>query len=212
MKLDRDAAFYNGAVMGSFLNDLRYGFRMLRKSSAFTAVAVLSLALGIGVNTAIFTLVNAFGLRPLPVPNPQELFFIGAQSESGNTAGFSYPLFEAVRDHNQTLAGIFVSTPGTMNVAVDGEAELARHGGQYVSDDYFAVLGVRAVVGRTFTSADDKPVAVISFDYWGRRFGRDTSAVGKSIDVNAHPFTIIGVMPRHFFGISVGNSPDVIIP
>jgi hypothetical protein len=131
----------------TLLQDLRYALRMLRKNPGFAAVAVLSLALGIGVNTTIFTLVNAFGLRPLPVQKPEELVFIGAQSKSGNTAGFSYPLFEAVRDRNRTLAGIFVSIPGAMNVAVDGEAELARNGGQYVSGDYFQVLGVRAVIG-----------------------------------------------------------------
>src|SRR5207244_441879 len=125
-------------------------------------------ALGIGVNTAIFTLVNAFGLWPLPVRNPQELFFVGAESEPGNTAGFSYPLFEAVHDRNRTLAGVFVSASGAINVSVDGEAQLARNGGQYVSEDYFSVLGVRAVAGRTFTSADDQPVAVLSHDYWER--------------------------------------------
>ncbi len=194
------------------LHDLRYGLRMLRKNPGFTAVAVLSLALGIGVNTTIFSLVNALGLRPLPVQKPEELVFVGAQSESGNTAGFSYPLFQAVRDRNRTLAGIFVSTPGAMNVSVEGKAELARNGGQYVSDDYFTVLGVRAVVGRCFTSEDSQPAVMISYPYWERRFGRDPGVVGKSIDVNAHPLTVVGVMPRQFFGISVGASPDVIVP
>jgi hypothetical protein len=196
----------------TLFQDIRYAFRTMRHNRAFTAVAVLSLALGMGVNTAIFTLVNAFGLRPLPVLNPEELFFAGAESAPGNTAGFSYPLFEAVRDRNQTLAGLFVCASGAINVSVDGEAELARNGGLYVSDDYFSVLGVRAVTGRTFTSADDQPVAVLSHDYWERRFGQDPSAVGKSIEVNAHPFTVIGVTPRQFFGITVGRSPDVIVP
>jgi predicted permease len=196
----------------TLLRDIRYASRTMRHNRAFSAVAVLSLALGMGVNTAIFTLVNAFGLRPLPVRNPEELFFVGAESEPGNTAGFSYPLFEAVHDRNQTLSGVFVYASGAINVSADGEAELARNGGMYVSDDYFSVLGVRAVAGRTFTSADDQPVAVLSHDYWERRFGRDPSVVGKSIEVNAHPFTVIGVTPRQFFGISVGRSPDVIVP
>ena len=200
------------AFIDTLRQDLRYAIRGMWRSPGFTAIAVLSLALGIGVNTAIFTLVNAMGLRPLPVLNPNDLFFIGAESEPGNTAGFSYPLFKAVRDRNQTLAGVFVSAGGAMNVSVEGGAELARNGGLYVSDDYFSVLGVRAVAGRVFTSADDQPVAVLGYDYWERRFGRDASVVGKSIEINAHPFTVIGVTPRRFFGTSTGMSPDVFVP
>ena len=200
------------AFIDTLRQDLRYAIRGMWRSPGFTAIAVLSLALGIGVNTAIFTLVNTMGLRPLPVLNPNDLFFIGAESEPGNTAGFSYPLFKAVRDRNQTLAGVFVSAGGAMNVSVEGGAELARNGGLYVSDDYFSVLGVRAVAGRVFTSADDQPVAVLGYDYWERRFGRDASVVGKSIEINAHPFTVIGVTPRRFFGTSTGMSPDVFVP
>src|SRR5947207_7488162 len=190
---------------------------MLAKNPGFTAVAILTLALGIGANTTMFSLVNAVLLRTLPVERPQELVLLSPVDERGNSLGFSYPLFEAVRDHNHTLAGIFALSGGPMNVSVDGQAELAPGGGQYVSGSYFSTLGVRAVAGRTFTTEDDKvpgrhPVAVISYNYWKRRFARDPSAVGKTIYLNGHPFTVIGVTPPRFFGISTDYSPDLTVP
>src|SRR5947208_17092685 len=190
---------------------------MLAKNPGFTAVAILTLALGIGANTTMFSLVNALLLRMLPVERPQELVLLSPVDERGNSLGFSYPLFEAIRDHNHTLAGIFALSGGPMNVSVDGQAELAPGGGQYVSGSYFSTLGVRAVAGRTFTAEDDEvpgqhPVAVISYNYWKRRFARDPSAVGKTIYLNGHPFTVIGVTPPRFFGISTDHSPDVTVP
>ncbi|PYV22208.1 MAG: multidrug ABC transporter substrate-binding protein [Acidobacteria bacterium] len=165
----------------------------------------------------MFSLVNALLLRMLPVERPQELVLLSPVDERGNSLGFSYPLFEAVRDHSHTLAGIFALSGGPMNVSVDGQAELAPGGGQYVSGSYFSTLGVRAVAGRTFTAEDDEvpgqhPVAVISYNYWKRRFARDPSAVGKTIYLNGHPFTVIGVTPPRFFGISTDHSPDVTVP
>jgi len=197
--------------------DVRYALRTLRKNLGFTVVAVLTLALGIGANTAIFSLINALGLRPLPVQKPEELVLIMPANERNGDFGFSYPLYKAVRDENRTLAGAFVSAGGPMNVSVDGQAELAPNGGGYVSGSYFSVLGVEAVAGRTFTPAEDKvpgqnPVAVISYRYWRRRFALSPSVIGKTIYLNGVPFTIIGVTPPRFFGIEVGRSPDITVP
>ena len=197
--------------------DLRFGLRMLRKSPGFTAVAVLTLALGIGANTAIFSFVNAMVIRPLPVERPSELAFLVPTDRQSGSLGFSYPLFEAVRDQNRTLAGVFVTARGLMNVSVDGQAELAPGGGQYVSSSYFSTLGVEAIFGRTFTAAEDKvpgqnPVAVISYGYWRRRFALSPSTVGKTIYLNGIPFTIIGVTGPRFFGIVVGHPPDITVP
>jgi predicted permease len=196
--------------------DFRYGARMLRRSPGFTAVAVLTLALGIGANTAIFSLINALGLRPLPVQKPEELVLINPNDRNGDW-GFSYPLYEAVRDENRTLAGVFVIAGGPMNVSVDGQAELAPNGGGYVSGSYFPTLGVEAIAGRTFTAAEDKvsgqnPVAVISYGYWRRRFALSLSAIDKKIYLNGVPFTIIGVTPQRFFGLQVGRPPDITVP
>ena len=199
------------------VGDTRYAARMLRRAPGFTAVAVLTLALGIGTNTAIFSLINALGLRPLPVQKPEELVLIMPANERNGDWGFSYPLYEAVRDENRTLAGVFVNAGGPMNVSVDGQAELAPNGGEYVSGSYFSTLGVEAVAGRTFTPAEDRvpgqnPVAVISYGYWRRRFALSPSVIGKAIYLNGVPFTIIGVTPPRFFGLLVGDSPDITVP
>ena len=198
-------------------SDLRYGARMLRRSPGFTAVAVLTLALGIGANTAIFSFINALRMRTLPVHWPDELVLITPANDRNGDLGFSYPLYEAVRDENRTLAAIFVRAGGAMSVSVDGQAEIAANGGQYVSGSYFSTLGVQAFAGRTFTPAEDKvpgqnPVAVISYSYWKHRFALRPSAIGKTIYLNGIPFTIIGVTPPRFFGIEVGRSPDITVP
>jgi predicted permease len=196
--------------------DLQYGFRMLRRSPGFTATAVLSLALGIGVNTAVFTVIDAVLLKMLPVKNPEELVQIMNVSPNDRrpNAAFSYPTFERLRDR-QLVRGMFASAGLRLNATVDGQAEPAR--GQLVSGSFFTVLGVQPVIGRTFTADDDRvpgghPVAVISHGYWKRRFALDPSVVGKGIALNAKPFAIIGVTPPDFFGIQVGDSTDFWIP
>ncbi|HKM55515.1 MAG TPA: ABC transporter permease [Isosphaeraceae bacterium] len=204
-------------MLDALFQDVRYGLRMLAKNPGFTLVAVLTLALGIGANSTMFSLVDVVLLRMLPVERPHELVLLDTLDEHNQSYGFSYPLFESARDHNQTLAGIFAFADGAMNVSVDGEAELAPGGGQYVSAGYFSTLGVRALVGRTFTAEDDQvsaphAVAVISYGYWKRRFGRDPAAVGKTIYLNGYPFTVIGVTPARFSGISAGHASDVTVP
>ena len=214
--------------------DLRFGMRMLGKNPVFTTVAVMSLALGIGANTAIFSLVNAVLLKKLPVKNPDELVLLHwvsgkkypAKAISGNmdmrgdqssSTSFSYPAFEQFRDHNEALSDLFAFTDaGRLNVSVDGQAELVS--GQLVSGGYFDGLGVSTILGRAITAEDDRvssaePVAVISYAYWQRRFARDPAAVGKTIYINNSPFTITGVTPPEFSGtLQVGSSPDLSVP
>lgn len=224
-----------GISMGSLGQDLRYAGRMLLKSRAFTAIAVLSLALGIGANTALFSLVDAVLLKTLPVKKPNELVLFNwlggprglSRGIMGSTktdpatgmrtsTSFSYLTFERFRDNNDTLSDVFAFAPlHQLNVSVDGQPEIAT--GQFVSGGYHPGLGVRAMMGRTITSDDDKagapPVTVITHRYWQRRFGHDPDVVGKTLNVNNVPFTIIGVTPPEFVGASqVGWSPDLSIP
>ena len=199
--------------------DLRYGARMLLKNKAFTFVAVLSLALGIGANTAIFSLLDAVLLKMLPVKTPEQLVFLersGVPQGPKRSSNLSYAFFEQLRAQHEALAGVctFASSP-RVNVAVDGQAEVADV--QRVSGSFFALLGVNALLGRTITEEDDKvpgghPVVVISHHYWQRRFARDPAIVGKTIVVNGHPFTIIGVTPPDFFGVTVGEAPALWAP
>ena len=194
------------------IQDLHYGVRMLRKSPGFTTIAVLTLALGIGANTAIFSLIHAVMLRMLPVPQAEQLVLLSwvapghpymIHSLSGNfdrdktgnftSTSFSYPIFQAIHDRNLAFSGVLAfaeADTDRLNVSVGGLSELAQ--GQLVSGDSFSTLGIHAAIGRTILPSDDKegasPVAVASYSYWVRRFGRDPLAVGKEITVNGVPF------------------------
>ena len=196
--------------------DLRFAARMLRKNPGFTAVAALTLALGIGANTAIFSLADTFLLRVLPVKDPQQLVFIRATRPKGGTQGdFSYATFEALRDHNSSFSGMFAWDGSRVSAVLNGHAELID--GDFVSGNYWDVLGVAAFLGRTFNADDDQPgkqpVAVISYDFWQRRFARDPAAVGKTLYLGRIPFTVIGVTSPRFFGRNVaGRSADVVLP
>lgn len=220
-------------MLENCLQDLRYGFRMLLKSPGFTAVATLSLALGIGANTAIFTLIDAVLLQQLPVQNPRELVQLqwasrewpsvvkSSWGSSWRDAGrhsstsFSYPVFEQIRTRSQSFASVVAFKDlGRVTVTVAGEARLAE--AQLVSGDYFTSLGVRPILGRVFVSSDDHagapPAAVVSHTCWQRRFGGDPSAVGKSVLVNGVPFTVAGVTPPEFFGLSPGSAVEITLP
>jgi predicted permease len=211
------------------LQDLRFGLRMLRKSPGFTAVAVLTLILGIGANTAIFSLIDAVLLRSLPAKNPQQLVLFQWDSNKRppmfNETGwrvrysFSYPEFEAFRSQKQVVSGIFAFAPlgmsgGNTTVGVNDQPTLAD--GMMVTGEYFSTLGVTPLLGRGLTEADESPgaprVTVLSYAYWTRRFARDPSIVGKGIVLNGIPFTVVGVTPANFYGISVGTEPDLWIP
>src|SRR5215510_312105 len=196
--------------------DLRYGARMLLKSKMFTLVAVLSLALGIGANTAIFSLINALMLRPLPVKNAQELALFSITRPSRADHGFDYTLYETFRDGNQSFTGVIAADRGWRGRLLVNEpgAGVESVQEQRVSGNFFSVLGVNAVVGRTLIEADDNPSnpepgAVISHEYWRRRFGLDPHVVGRRVTVNDVALTIVGVAPPGFFGFEVGSRPEL---
>jgi predicted permease len=200
--------------------DVAYAVRLLRRSPAFTIVALLSLALGIGANTAIFSLIDIVLVKTLPVQDPQHLFFVdNTGGKSGGSNGPPYPCFERLRDHNRFLSGIAAFDERLFKVSIDGVPEQVR--GQYASGSYFDVLGVRAIHGRLLKAADDAepgrggpdgPVAVISDAFWTRRFARDPSVLGKQIQVGTDWVTIVGVAPPGFFGLQVGMPLDVTVP
>jgi predicted permease len=200
------------------IQDLRYALRMLRKHPSFTFVAVLTLALGIGANAAIFSFTDAVLLQSLPVKDPSQLTTIAAKDPtSGSDANnsFSYPMYQDLRDKNDVFSGVLARGGAQMNVSYDGRNDRVR--GELVSGNYFEVLGVRPWAGRLFTQDDDRtpsahPVAVLSYGFWERRFGRDLSVVGKTILVNEHPLTVIGVSPPGFYGIELSGNADVRVP
>ncbi len=222
-------------LLETLSQDLRYGARQLRRSPGLTAVIVLSLALGIGANTAIFSLINAVMLKTLPVKQPEQLVLLdwatqGAwpgfvnlmrgnmeQDGSGRTTStsFSYPVFEQFRALNTVFSGTcaFV-TPERLNVGVNGQAGMTD--GELVSGDYFSTLRVEPILGRVLTREDDRPQAgpgaVISYGYWERRFGHDNRVIGKTITVNGVPFALLGVTPPEFFGVQPGRSVDIYLP
>jgi len=197
--------------------DLRYGARMLMKSPAFTAAAVLSLALGIGANTAIFSLLDAVLLKMLPVRQPEQLVVVaaGAPGQPRRGISFSYPVFRELRDQNSVFSGMFGHDVLPMSMSGGGQTE--RVLGELVSGNFFDVLGVNPQLGRVLTEADDRTpgahgVTVISYNFWQRRFGADPQIVGQTISLNGYPFTVIGVAARGFQGVEVGVAPDVRIP
>jgi predicted permease len=212
-------------MLEAALTDLRYGFRLLTKTPGFTAVAVLSLALGIGANTAIFTLIDAVLLRSLPLKNPQELVSLTIADPSehrlsrwtdGNSeTAFPYTAFQDMRARNRVLSSLFAfKSAGRLNIQVSGTAELAR--GQLVTPDYFRSLGVRLILGRDFADEDGRagaePVAIISYAYWQHRFGADPSVLDRRIAINGVSVTIVGVTMPEFFGLQAGSTVDLSMP
>jgi predicted permease len=197
------------------LQDLRYGLRMLAKNPGVTAVVLLSLALGIGANTAIFTLLNAVVLKSLPVQHPEELVqFSEAGPNGGENSNLSWPYFQRIRERNRSLSSVFAFTGiGRVGLVFEGKADLAT--GQVATGEYFSTLGLTPAAGRFFTDEDDKarrPVAVISYAFWQHRFGGNPSVVGGAITVNQVPLTVIGITPAPFLGLQVGDSPDITVP
>jgi predicted permease len=205
--------------MGNLGHDLRFAVRSFKKSPVFLGVAVLSLALGIGANTAIFTLVDQILLRLLPVKNPQQLVMLwGRGPHYGSNNGphkLSYPMYEDFRDHNQAFSGMFCRWGTSFSVSSEGRTE--RVDGELVSGTYFPVLGVGAALGRVFTPDDDRvpgghPVAVISYRYWLNRFGGSQDVIGKKLLVDGYPLTIVGVSRAGFDGTDPGSSPQIRVP
>jgi predicted permease len=201
----------------TLFQDLRYALRMLRKSPGFTIVVVLTLALGIGANTAIFSLMNAVLLQSLPVRNPNELVvlrYADVQAEGANE-DFSYPMYEALRDKSTVFDGVLTRSGVDFNLTYAGRSELAY--GELVSGNYYQVLGVRPWLGRLLSPEDDRtlgahPVAVLSYAYWHARFAGDPSIVGKEILLNGQPITVIGVSSPGFFGTEMSRDPTIRVP
>ncbi|MGH9770452.1 MAG: ABC transporter permease [Candidatus Acidiferrales bacterium] len=196
----------------TLIQDFRYGLRQLRRNPGFTAIAVITFALGIGANTGIFSLADAVLLKMLPVKDPQQLVMIRLPDPHGGYNGIPYQTFEYFHDHNRVLSGIFASSISEhLDVSINGQAQLVT--GQIVSGGYYSTLGVNALLGRTIEPRDDAagapPVAMISYGYWQRRFGASPNVIGKSIEINGAAFAIVGVTPPGFFGLMVGFSPDV---
>lgn len=208
--------------LGLVAQDIRYGLRQLVKSPGFTIVAALSLALGIGANTAIFQLVNAIRLKSLPVRDPQSLVTIDFEPGSSlggqwstRSARMTYTHFDELRRQQNAFTGLAAWSAAQFDLTSGGVPRFAE--GLYVNGDFFPQLGVPAMIGRTFTTRDDdlscpSPGALLSYAFWQREFGGNPHILGRSLNLNSHPFPIIGVTGPEFFGVEVGNRFDVAIP
>jgi predicted permease len=201
----------------TLLQDVRYGARMLRKNPAFTAVAVITLALGIGANTAIFSLLDSVVLRFLPVEKPEQLVQItrrGPEFGHQGVPSFTNPIWEQVRDQQDVFCGALAFGSQEFDLAQGGEAHYAK--GLWVSGDFLPTLGVRPAAGRLITTADDQRgcsgVAVLSYSFWQDHFGGAASAVGSTISLDNHTYPIIGVAAPAFYGVEVGSKFDVALP
>ena len=219
--------------MQSLWQNLRYGLRMLRKSPGFTIVAIVTLALGIGANTAIFSLIDAVMLRMLPVQRPDELLQLERQDpryadvgspsfsnplsllwSGGASPDFSNPLWEQVRDQQNVFSGVFAWSNNQFDLARGGTVQPAD--GSFVSGDFFTTLGLRPAAGRLIAGSDDyrgcPPVALLSNGFWQGHYGGPSGAVGSTLSLNDHPFEIIGVAPPGFYGMDVGRESQVFVP
>ena len=198
------------------MNDLKFAFRQLLKNPGFTAVAVLTLALGIGANTAIFSVVDKLLVRPLPVADPDRLALVGQGRDQGQPDfEFCYPFFRDLERDDPAFSDLATVAGEAVGLGTGGATE--RRQALFVSGNYFKMLGVDAAVGRSFAAnegveIDDAPVVVLSHGLWQRSFGADPSVIGRSVNVNGRPFTVIGVTPREFFGTARGKSPDLYVP
>jgi putative ABC transport system permease protein len=210
-----------GSFAANLRKDVRYSVRALRLNAGFSIIAILSLALGIGANTAIFQLLDAVRLRALPVKNPGELAQIRISNMQGRSGHMedhdelSNPLWEQIRDHQKAFTGAFAWGTANFNLATGGESRPAH--GLWVSGDFFHVLGVHPVMGRLLTGNDDQhgcglPAAVISYPFWQREYGASESAIGSTLKIRNHAVEIVGVTPASFFGVDVGRSFDVALP
>jgi hypothetical protein len=185
------------------IKDIRYAVRGLIKRPGFVAIAVITLALGIGANTAIFSIVNTVLLRSLPVDRPGEIVSVAVRGKDDSLSAFSYPNYKDFRDRNEVLDGLLVYRFVPLSLSRNGVNE--RVWGYEVSGNYFDVLNVKPLQGRTFAPDEDKtkltaPVIVVSYDSWQRRFGGDPNLVGKDVLINNHQFQVIGIAPEGFKG------------
>jgi len=201
------------------LRDVRYAWRSLLKNPAFAAVTLLSLALGIGANTAMFSLVDKVLLESLPVERPRELVILNPEGIRNGWVAcqrcWSYPAYAGLRDQQQVFTGLLAERPETVNFAIDGATRRVTE--TIVSGNYFEVLGVRPLIGRVLSPEDDRvrgghPVAVLTHGFWVEQLGGRSDIVGKTVRLNGYPFTVVGISERGFNGLNVGGSIDVIVP
>ena len=227
-------AMWTWTLLEQFAQDVRYGLRTMAGTKLFTSMAVLSLALGIGANTAIYSFMDAIMLRALPVRHPEELVILNWRAkadppivhshwgdnyrDSGGSEvspNYPYPAYELLRDRNQVFSSLFGhAVAERLNLSMDGQAQLGD--GQYVTGNFFSGLGILPAAGRLIEKDDDRagapPVAVITYDYWRARFSANPAIVGKAIQINGVPFTLAGVCAPEFFGVSPNNKPSIFIP
>jgi predicted permease len=198
--------------------DIRFALRMLTKNPVFAGVVVLTIALGIGGNAAIFSLLDQVLLQSLPVANPDQLVVLSAYDPKVKPeidGSFSYLMYQDLRDRNSVFSGVIARGGAQMNVSYGDQTE--RVSGELVSGNFYEVLGVRPWAGRLFTQDDDRapgahPVAVLSYRFWESRFNKDPNLIGKTILINEHPVTVLGVTPPGFYGVDLTNNPDVRVP
>jgi len=203
-------------LVETLIQDLRFSVRVLRKSRAFTITAILTLALGIGANTAIFSLIDTVVLRFLPVQKPQELVEVLRLSprDKTPTSGFTYALWQEFRDQQDIFSGVFAWSTDHFDLARGGAVQYAT--GVFTSGSYFSTLGVRPALGRLFTLADDQrgcaSRAVLNYGFWQEHYGGAQNVLGSTISLNNHPFEIIGVSAPGFHGMEVGSRFDIAVP
>jgi predicted permease len=212
----------SGSFAGALWQDVRYAARLFRLNPAFTAAAIISLALGIGANTAIFQMLDAVRMRMLPVRDAQQLARIKIPEPHGRTGDFNgpyadltYPQFEQIRERQQGFSGMFAWSGDSFNLNRGGEVRSAH--GLLVSGDFFNVLGVDAALGRVLEPTDDRPgcgspVAVLGYGFWQRQYGGKVSVLGSTLTLNGQPFQVVGVTPAGFFGLEIGRAFDVVVP
>src|SRR6476660_1022592 len=199
------------------ITDIKYALRMLNKNPVFAGVVVLTLAIGIGANAAIFSLLDQVLLQSLPVANPDQLVVLSTYEakEPEPDTSFSYPMYQDLRDRNSAFSGVLARGGTQMNVSYGDQTE--RVGGELVSGNFYEVLGVRPWAGRLFTQEDDRtpgahPVVVLSYRFWESRFNKDPDLIGKTILLNEQPLTVIGVTPPAFYGVDLTSNADVRVP
>src|SRR5215472_6545975 len=209
--------------MSTLWQDVKYGLRMLLKNPGFTAIAVLTLALGIGANTAIFSLLNQVLLRRLPVRDPEQLVILKspgpkhghAWSDGDDSEIFSYPVYKGLAKNTAVFDGVIARFEFSASIASRGQTD--RGSGELVTGNYFQTLGVRPALGRLLAPADDDvqgahPVLVLSHGYWTQHFGGDSGVLNQTILVNDTVMTIVGVAQSGFTGVQVGQTPDIFVP
>ena len=211
--------------MRNFIQDLRFASRQMRRSPGFVITAVLTLALGVGANTAVYSLLDQALLRSLPVEKPEQLVVLSAPGKAweghssdhgaGEDKSFSYPMYRDLRDQAKVFSGLIATSPASVGVAHDHTSEVSDS--EIVSGNYFSVLGIRPALGRLFSQSDDSapganPVTVLSHRYWATHLGADPNVVGKTLALNGHSFEVIGVTPENFQSAVWGQTPDLFVP